>query len=154
MTATAIAFDPAFIQRISTARPAEMTAMLLEEAVRALQESIQAIHAGDIQDRFNSSARAMKVVGFLHETLNFEDGGDVAVNLDRIYRIAMARITRINPFNDAEAAYAAINVLRPQAEAWRELDHQESLMDDMPKIETAPHIAAAAVMGPHPMHVS
>lgn len=150
---TAIAFDPAFIERVSTARPAEMTAMLLEEAVSALQESIQAVHDGAIEARYMASARAMKVVGFLHETLNFEDGGDVAMNLDRIYRIAMARITRINPFNDAESAYAAINVLRPQAEAWRELDQQEQLMGGMPAIATAPHLAANMV-GPQPMHAS
>lgn len=150
---TAIAFDPAFIQRVSTARPAEMTAMLLEEAVSALKESIQAIHNGAIEARYTASARAMKVVGFLHETLNFEDGGDVAMNLDRIYRIAMARITRINPFNDAESAYAAINVLRPQAEAWRELDQQEQLMGGMPEITTAPHLAANMI-GPQQMHAS
>ena len=44
-----------------------------------------------------ASARAMQVVGFLHETLNFEDGGDVALNQDKIYRIAMARITPHQP---------------------------------------------------------
>jgi len=140
---THVTFDPAFIERVSSARPAEMTAMLLEEAVRALEETIQAIETKNIERRFQSSARAMKVVGFLHEILNFEQGGDVAVNLDRVYRMAMARIARINPFNEAVSAHAAIEILKPQAEAWRAVDAEEA-MQGMPEIRTLPGVAAKA----------
>ncbi len=144
---TAVSFDPAFIERISTARPAEMTAMLLEEAVRALGETIVAIENGDIEARFMSSARAMKVVGFLHETLNFEDGGDVAMNLDRVYRLAMARIARVNPFNEAESARIAIQVLQPQAEAWRRIDAEDA-DDGLPSIEMLPGLSRGRAAQP------
>ena len=137
-----VAFDPAFVERVSTARPAEMTAMLLEEAIRSLEEAIDAIRDGEIETRFMASARAMKIVGFLHETLNYEDGGDVAINLDRVYRLAMARIGRINPFNEPSSAEAAIRVLQPQAEAWRKIDADE-VMAGAPDIETLPAIAHA-----------
>lgn len=134
---TTVVFDAAFVERISSARPAEMTAMLLEESVRALEECIEAIENNEIERRFMSSARAMKIVGFLHETLNFEEGGDVAINLDRIYRLAIARIARVNPFNEIESAVAAIRVLKPQAEAWRDVDAEET-HEDMPDIATVP----------------
>ena len=139
---TAVNFDPAFVERISSARPAEMTAMLLEAAIEALKDASEAIHEGAIERRFMSSAKAMKIVGFLHETLNYEEGGDVAVNLDKVYRLAMARIARINPFNEALSAEAAIRVLTPQAEAWRRID-AEDVMSDVPEIETLPPIAYA-----------
>lgn len=139
---TAVSFDPAFVERISSARPAEMTAMLLEEAVKSLEESVAAIEAGAVEARFIASSRAMKIVGFLHETLNFSEGGDVAINLDRVYRMAMARIARVNPFNDSASAETAIRILTPQAEAWRRIDAEEA-MDDLPPIETLPGLAAA-----------
>ncbi len=141
---TTVTFDPAFVERISTARPAEMTAMLIEEAIRALHETIAAIEAKQIERRFMASARAMKIIGYLHEVLNFEDGGDVAVNLDRVYRMAMARIARINPFNEAASAHAAIVVLEPQARAWRLVDAEEAGLH-LPKITALP-----GVMGPRP----
>ena len=64
---------------------------------------------------------------------------DVAVNLDRVYRLAMARIARINPFNEAESAEAAIRVLTPQANAWRKIDADEATAD-LPDIETLPGV--------------
>ncbi len=139
----AVTFDPAFVERVSSARPAEMTAMLLEEAVRSLEETVDAIAANQIERRFMASARAMKIVGFLHEILNFEEGGDVAINLDRVYRLAMARIARINPFNETESAVAAIRVLKPQANAWRMIDAEEA-DTDLPSIETLPGVGQAA----------
>lgn len=150
---TALAFEPAFIERISAARPAEMTAMLLEAAIESLADSIAAIHAGEIERRFMSSAKAMKIVGFLHETLNYEDGGDVAVNLDRVYRLAMSRIARVNPFNEAHSAEAAIRVLQPQAEAWRKIDAEEAMLD-LPEIETLPGIAYAQAKAPTTAYAS
>lgn len=139
---TAINFDPAFVERLSSARPAEMTAMLLEEAIKSLQDAAVAIQQGSIERRFNSSAKAMKIVGFLHETLNYEDGGDVAINLDRVYRLAMSRIGRINPFNEILSVEAAIRVLQPQADAWRQIDADVTLRED-PEIETLPGVAYA-----------
>ena len=140
---TTVAFDPAFIARVSAARPAEMTALLIEDAIHALEETIDAIEKQEIERRFLASARAMKVVGFLHEILNFEEGGDIAVNLDRVYRMAMARIARINPFNEAESARAAIAVLLPQAEAWRQIDTEEVAQGQL-DIQTLPGLAAQA----------
>lgn len=137
---TAVAFDPAFVERIASARPAEMTAMLLEEAIKSLQEAREAAITGAVEHRFLASARAMKIVGFLHETLNFDEGGDVAVNLERLYRLTMARIARINPFNDGESALAAVRMLKPQADAWRRIDADEAA--DLPEIEALPGIAA------------
>jgi len=148
---THVAFEPEFIQRVSAARPAEMTALLLEEAIRALEETVEAIEGNEIERRFVASARAMKIVGFLHEILNFEEGGDVAVNLDRVYRMAMARIARINPFNEALSAHAAIAVLKPQAEAWREIDAEEQ-KQGMPDIQTLPGLAAST--SGHPAHAA
>lgn len=150
---TSATFDPAFMARVSAARPAEMTALLLEASIDSLEQAISAIEAGDIQERYTASARAMKIVGFLHETLNYEDGGDVAINLDRVYRLAMARIARINPFNELFSAEAAIRVLQPQAEAWRAID-AEMMTADMPEIATMPGLGHAAAGAPQPVYAA
>lgn len=148
-----VSFDPAFMAKVSAARPAEMTALLLEAAIDALEETVVAIDENRIQDRYTASARAMKIVGFLHETLNYEDGGDVAINLDQVYRLAMARIARINPFNEAVSARAAIRVLQPQAVAWRAVD-AEIATPDMPEITTLPGLVHAAGPMPQPVYAS
>ncbi len=139
---TALAFDPAFVARVSTARPAEMTALLLEEAIRELDVTIAAIGEKAIEKRYMASARALKIVDFLHETLDYEAGGDIAVNLDKVYRLAMARICRINPFNDVDSAKIAQRILEPQAAAWRAIDAQEQADDDMPEIKALPGLMA------------
>ena len=81
---TAISFEPAFVERISGARPAEMTAMLLEAAIDCLKDAAAAVRAGQIEARFTASAKAMKIVGFLHEILDYEKGVEAFRVTDRL----------------------------------------------------------------------
>jgi flagellar protein FliS len=72
-------------QRINSATPEELAAMLLEGAQRFLTQAAAAIRQGDIPARGRLVNRASLIMDELLSMLNAEDGGEVVDKLHGIY---------------------------------------------------------------------
>lgn len=77
--------DEYLLQRINSASPEQMCALLLEGAQRFLNQAIQAIQRRDVPSRAKAVNRASAVVEELMVRLNHENGGPVVENLVRLY---------------------------------------------------------------------
>jgi flagellar secretion chaperone FliS len=131
------------LERLGSASAAEMVVILFEEAIASLENAIDAIARREVERRFHASTRAMEIVACLHDSLDLERGGAVAHSLDRIYRVALARITLVNPLNSATAAREATELLEPLLDAWRRIAADADQLDIMTPAGAA--LAAAAV---------
>jgi flagellar secretion chaperone FliS len=108
-------------QEILTASPARLVAMLYDKAVSCLHDTIAAIEAGDIERRYKSSTRATEIISHLAITLDMDRGGEIAKNLEQIYRFILKHLLDVNIHNDAKAAQDVIRLLEPLRASWHEL---------------------------------
>lgn len=105
-------------QQVNTASPAQMVYMLYNKAISVLQEAIKAIEVNDIEARCNANGRAMEIIAHLSGTLDLEQGGEIARNLQEIYRFSMVHLMKVDRNNDAQAAQDVIGLLTPMRDSW------------------------------------
>ena len=127
-------------QQIMLASPAKLVAMLYERAITLLRETVQAIEAGDIAQRWEANGKASEVISHLWGTLDREHGGEIAENLNRLYGFMMMRLTMVDVENDAQAAREVIGLLEPLLRSWQEIADGNSTgaRTESPSVEAAP----------------
>lgn len=108
-------------QSVMTASPARLVAMLFDRAISSLKEAVRAIEAGEIEARWRANTRATDIVSHLALTLDMERGGEIAANLDRLYRFILERLPEIDIHNDPQTARDMIALLEPLRRSWHDL---------------------------------
>ena len=68
-----------------SAGPLRLVIMLYEQLIKDLQRAVAAMEKKDIARRTNEIDHALRVVGQLQGTLDMQQGGEVARNLDTLY---------------------------------------------------------------------
>src|SRR5579863_3097818 len=67
------------------ATPVKLVVLLYEQALDDLRRALSALKAGEIEERTRRINHAITVIGQLHASLDLEQGGSVARNLERFY---------------------------------------------------------------------
>jgi len=111
-------------QKILTATPAMLVFMLYEKAIGCLKETVSAIRAGEIESRWKANKRAMEIIEHLRLTLNTDEGGEIAANLDGIYGYLLRELPNVDLKNDPTPAERGIKLLDPLRESWRLIAEQ------------------------------
>lgn len=112
-------------QQILSASPAKLVAMLLGKAISSLHEAIRAIEAGEIEERWRANSRAMEIVNHLWSTLDMEQGGEIAANLDQLYRFIIRLLPDVDMKNDPKPARDVIGLLEPLRRSWETVAAQQ-----------------------------
>jgi flagellar protein FliS len=108
-------------QQVNGASPALLVAMLFEKAIASLKEAIRAIEANDVQARWTANNRAGEIINHLWLTLDTDNGGEIATNLERLYEFMMNHLMGVDLRNDPKPAHDVIVLLEPLCVSWREL---------------------------------
>jgi len=114
---------PAFTYRqfsVQSATPLGLVAMLYDGAMAAYLGAIVAIEAHDIEKKCRHLNRALAIIIQLEGTLNFEEGGEVAPNLQSFYAYARSQTMKANVENSAEILRSLIQHLATLRDAWHE----------------------------------
>ena len=112
------------LEEIGQSFPSRLVVMLYDEAIGSLETAIAAIGRGDIEARFNATARTAEVISHLYLGLDMENGGEIALNLSGIYNFILGQLPEVNFLNDPAVAEQAIALLRPIRESWFALDER------------------------------
>jgi flagellar protein FliS len=118
VTTQQAAADRYLNDRVLTASPAELTAMLYDACVGALKLAARLQEAGDHARAGTRLLKAQDIVLELRTTLN-PAAGDMAVRLDALYTYAFGLLMKANIQRDPAATLEALSVLEPIATAWR-----------------------------------
>jgi len=113
-----------------TQPPARQIVLLHESAIRRLEEARQAIAERRIEARFRLAMKAHAIVGALQSCLDFEQGGEIAPMLDRLYGHMLERLTAINLRNDPAICDELIALLGRMRDGWAAI--APPLPDPMP----------------------
>lgn len=107
--------------------PVAIVALLFDELIRAMQDFIQ--HSDpekkvkkDVRSR--QFSRSLTIIYALQTNLNFEEGGDIADNLFRLYEYARQQLLQDWKDNTIEGTEKAIISLDEIRDAWHQLSRQ------------------------------
>lgn len=104
--------------RVEGADPHELVSMLYEELLRSLDAMALAAERGDYVQRGERQAKALRLISGLETSLDFEQGGDIAAGLARIYREARRLTIAAGREGDPAKVRQAREMLSGIAEAW------------------------------------
>ena len=110
---------------MQTSSPTKLVVMLYEGAVRFLRDSVAAIESKNLERKRQSIDRAVAIVQHLNSTLVLEQGGAVAVDLNRLYSYITNRIFEGSAKLDKAPLEEAIKLLNVLLAGWDELVKNE-----------------------------
>lgn len=87
--------------QVQSRTPLELVVLLYDGALRFLASARDAIDRDDVGARRDALDRTLAIISELQSTLNLEQGGDVAAELDRLYSYANLRVLDAAMRNDA-----------------------------------------------------
>ncbi|MEO3429430.1 flagellar export chaperone FliS [Pelagibius sp. CAU 1746] len=95
--------------------------MLYDGMIKEVGKAKAAIQEGRIEDRFNATQKACKILLGLQSHLDFERGGDISLMLDQFYHTIFRDLQKVNMSNSASACDEIINALGEVRASWAEL---------------------------------
>ena len=106
--------------------PVAIVALLFDELIRAMQDFIQHSYPekGKKDVRSRQFSRSLTIIYALQTSLNFEEGGDIADNLFRLYEYARQQLLQDWKDNTIEGTEKAIISLDEIRDAWHQLSRQ------------------------------
>src|SRR3546814_6296011 len=75
--------------------------LLYDGMIKEVGKAKAAIQEGRIEDRFNATQKACKVLLGLQSHLDFEKGGDISLMLDQFYHTIFRDLQQVNMKNSA-----------------------------------------------------
>ena len=114
--------------KVLSASPLELVSLAYEGAIEAIRRARVCLLEKRIHDRSRAITKAQLILAELQRSLDFNRGGDLSLQLSRLYDYMQRRLIEAN-FQQAEAPLAEVeNLLETVLESWRELAKQENPM--------------------------
>jgi len=108
--------------QVGSADPLRIIILLYEGAIRFVRQAEQRFQ--DPATRGQALGRAHRIISELLTSLDHEEGGEIARNLDGLYRFALDAITRANVEMDPALLPPVVDVLTKLLEGWTGVERQ------------------------------
>ncbi|HNY26924.1 MAG TPA: flagellar export chaperone FliS [Candidatus Sumerlaeota bacterium] len=138
---------------IQTADPRAVIVLLYEGAIKFLNRAIEEVHRDDRMAMSEYILKTQKIVQFLSASLDFEQGGDIAYNLIRLYDYMRDTLNEANLHASTEKIEEVIALLRTLLDAWKEVAHDPVAAEALARREALVRQKPAVIpipMGPAP----
>ena len=112
--------------QVQSRTPLELVVMLYDGAIRFTREAKDAMERKDIAKRGEAVSRTMAIISELQNTLNLEEGGAIAKELDRLYTYVRDRLLDASFRQDPRPLDEALKVLITLREAWNQIAAQSA----------------------------
>ncbi len=115
--------------QVETASPGQLVLMLYQGCLRFIAQGRAALAAQDFDTARVSLLKAQDIIVELAASLDMEAGGEIAINLLRLYDYLHHRLVAANIHRDGDAAAEVEALLRTLLPAWEEAvrQHQADL---------------------------
>lgn len=106
--------------RATTTSREDILIMLYEGAIRFLERSIAEKEMGNLAQHKNFLRRGRAIIEEFQNTLDFEKGGDIALQLFELYTVMLDYLTQANITQDMVHVRNTIRLLNILLDGWRE----------------------------------
>ena len=107
--------------RVEGATPHQLVVILYDELLKALDAMSAAMARGDYIQRGERQARALRLISGLETSLDYEQGGEIAIGLAKIYREARRLTIAAGRENEVKLLERARDMLAEVAQAWEQI---------------------------------
>lgn len=80
------------LEQNSDVSPHKLISLLMQGVLERVSEAKARINHGDLREQEELMIKIVKLINALRDSLNSDDGGEIAVNLDRLYSYMLQRI--------------------------------------------------------------
>ncbi|MEO7161651.1 MAG: flagellar export chaperone FliS [Bdellovibrionia bacterium] len=105
---------------ITTANRGQILIMLYEAAIRNLKKTVTAIEKKNLSEKGVALGKVHDIIVELLNTLDFEAGGEIARDLERLYNFMIEQLVKANIENSKEPLLVTQKLLENLLGAWRE----------------------------------
>ena len=107
---------------VESSSPLKLVVWLYDIAIEALKAASVALEAGDAEKRTHQVNRAMTAIGELQGALDFENGGEVATQLARLYTHSRRKLYEAHSQASPEALAELTGELESVRDAWKQVE--------------------------------
>lgn len=100
------------------ASPHALILMLLNGAIEKLYAAKGFLERGNIEQKGRHLFWAISIISGLRACLDFDKGGEIAMNLERLYDYMERRLLEANSVNSAEMIEEVAGLMRTIREGW------------------------------------
>jgi flagellar protein FliS len=118
--------NPYQVQQVESADKLKLVELLYEGALRFMRRAAEAIEQRDPEAAHHAILRAYAIVAELQATLDMEQGGSIAVNLERCYDFVLSRLKDANINKQLQPLDDAISVIEPLLSTWKQAHNSGS----------------------------
>ncbi len=104
---------------VKTANRGQVLIMLYEGAIQHLKRAIAAMEKKDLAAKGVSIGKAHDIINELVNTLDFEVGGQVAIDLERLYNFITEQLIKANIENSTGPLITAQKLLETLLSGWK-----------------------------------
>lgn len=135
---------------VETENPLDLVCMLYGKAIERLKAAREHMERKEIPARANAIALASQIIVELQTTLDAERGGEIAVNLARVYDYVQEQLAEANAQQTAEPLEVSLRLLETLYEGWQECRSQNPEIPRADKSADKPSQQTAAAQPPRP----
>jgi len=107
--------------QVTTVDSGKVVVLLYEGAIKFLRKSQEGIAEKDIEKRHNNIMRALDIIDELNNSLNFSEGGEIAISLRTLYDFMHGHLTEANINNNSQMIQEVVSMLSSLKDAWEEV---------------------------------
>lgn len=107
--------------QVTTTDRGRLLLMMYEGAIKFLRQSKAGLEANDIPKFCRFLSKAQAIIAELMNTLDFEKGGTIARDLDRLYDFMLFYLTEANLYRDAKRIAKVIGLIDTIYSAYKEI---------------------------------
>jgi flagellar protein FliS len=127
--------------QVTTVDKGRLIIILYEGAIKFIREAIKAQQNSDIPSKATNINRALDIINELNQSLNMQEGGEIAVNLRRIYKFWSEHLLRAKVSRDGNGLSDVEAMMVSLAQAWEVVCNDPEASKVAPK-ETVQSVAA------------
>ncbi|MFA0737140.1 MAG: hypothetical protein LKKZDAJK_000219 [Candidatus Fervidibacter sp.] len=117
--------NPYLQQMVETATPVQLIGLLFRRGRELMEEAEQALTERNLERADETLTKAQKIVAELISSLDMEKGGDIAVNLRRLYTFVWERLLHANLRKSVEPLQDAKQVWAQLCQLWEQVEQNE-----------------------------
>jgi flagellar secretion chaperone FliS len=117
-------------QEILSAGRLQLIHLLYQAAITEIRDARRNMAAKRVAEKCSNINKACAIVTELRGSLNHEEGGEIALRLEALYNYILSRLLDANLRKLDEPLGEVIALLSTLDEAWKELAHNEEIVQE------------------------
>jgi flagellar protein FliS len=122
--------------QVTTVDKGKLIVLLYDGAIKFMNQAKECAASGDISGKSSNINRTLDIIAELNQSLNLNEGGDIASNLRRLYLFWSDHLLQAKIKKDTKNIDEVIQMMTAINEAWNHVVAQPEAQQALPKNES------------------